>query len=141
MDILELSSVRSATKLMLQKANSRLEQHTKRDATTFIAVVNGPGLAASVEVYDSDAHRWIDLFNDLAKNWAGWAGEKSASSLEGHLRLACTADSLGHITVQAHLQSSLHLRRDSWCATTTIALEAGQLEAIARSAVRFFAAL
>src|SRR5262245_19683360 len=96
------------------------------NGTTYVAALIGHPLSAAVEVYDIQPHQWARLFRDLAENWRGWQGDKGHESLEGHLRLSCTADRLGHVTVRVYLRGDI-LGSD-WRAEDSIYLEAGQLE-------------
>lgn len=102
--------------------------------TSFFVSLTAPGLQASVRVIDHFPSHWSALFRDLAANWSGWQGNKVGDSLEGHLGLSCTNDGLGHIEVLVDLHDTSH----GWRAKGRLILEAGQLEAIARAAERFF---
>jgi hypothetical protein len=106
------------------------------DGTTYVAALIGHPLSATVEVYDIQPHHWSRLFRDLAENWRGWEGAKGHESLEGHLRLTCTADGLGHITVRVYLRGDM--MGSDWRAEDSIYLEAGQLDTIASAAEEYF---
>jgi len=72
----------------------------------------------------------------LVRDWRGWAGEKSCESLEGHLRISATSDSLGHVSLRVELGDN-QVPID-WRAETSLFLEAGQLESMAKGARSFF---
>src|SRR5437870_13106095 len=67
-----------------------------------------------------------------AENWRGWHGAKTQESLEGHLRLSCTSDGLGHVTVRVYLRGDM--TGADWRVEGSVYLEAGQLDEIARAA-------
>src|SRR5262245_32560229 len=102
---------------------------TGYDGCTFTARLVGPALAATVNVHDINPLRWSTLFHGLAKHWRGWSGERSEESLEGHLRLSCTADRTGHVAIRVRLRSMAV--DDDWRVETTLHLEAGQLKRLA----------
>ena len=109
---------------------------TGYDGCTFTAKLVGPDVGAAVEVYDIQPQQWSELFRGLAKDWRGWSGEKAHESLEGHLRLACTADRTGHVTIRVRLRSMAI--EDDWRAEADLHLEAGQLQSLADSATEYF---
>jgi hypothetical protein len=106
------------------------------DGCTFnVSLVSTP-LSASVRVYDIEPHRWSEFFAQLADEWRGWKGEKERESLEGHLKLIARSDSLGHVSLRVKLRDVLP--GSDWRAEGVLAIEAGQLEAIAERAKAFF---
>lgn len=80
--------------------------------------------------------RWSELFRGLSKHWRGWAGERAEESLERHLRLACTADRTGHVTIRVTLRSMV--LEDDWRVEADLHLEAGQLDRLADAAAEYF---
>jgi hypothetical protein len=106
------------------------------DGCYFRVVLDGHELSASVDVYDIQPHQWSAYFADLALNWRGWNGLKEQSSLEGHLKLTSSSDSLGHIRIRVVLRGID--AGSEWRAETSIYLEAGQLELVAKRAAQFF---
>jgi hypothetical protein len=78
------------------------------------------------------------FFRDLATNWRGWKGKKEWSSLEGELRLTATSDSVGHISLSVRIRSGPY--PFDWSLSTTLLLEAGNLEQIASQVDGFMAA-
>ena len=41
-----------------------------------------------------------DFFADVADDWRGWSGTKEWNGMEGGLRLSCTHDKVGHVTMR-----------------------------------------
>ena len=109
---------------------------TGDDGCTFAARLVGPNVGAAVEVYDIQPQRWSELFRGLAKHWRGWSGERAEESLEGHLRLACTADRTGHVTIRVRLRSMV--LGDDWRVEADLHVEAGQLDRLADAATEYF---
>ena len=106
------------------------------DGCSYDVTLEGRPVSATVAVYDIQPQRWAEFFTDLARNWRGWSGEKSQASLEGHLSIAATSDSLGHVSMRVVLRGDFG--RSDWQAERTIFLEGGQLERLAKEAGRFF---
>jgi len=106
------------------------------DGCTFTARLVGPPIDAAVEVYDIQPQNWSRFFRRLATDWRGWVGPQVHESLEHHLRLACTCDRTGHVTIQATLRGMLF--ENDWLAQASLCVDAGQLDEIARTAAKFF---
>ena len=105
---------------------------------SFLVKVEEPGLNASVRVHNSKfIQSPVELFNNLAKNWRGWAGEKTWVALEGELELSATSDSLGHVTIRVKLRPAAEA--GSWRIASLVHLEAGQLDFVAGQVAKFFA--
>jgi len=97
----------------------------------------GLGIDVSGSV-DLDASEPLPkYFQSLANSWKGWDGERRWDSLEGELKLAASMDHTGHVSLHFALLSG-HYTYD-WRLETAVELEAGQLEALAQDATRFFA--
>jgi hypothetical protein len=109
---------------------------TGYDGCHFIARLSSLPLSAEVKVYDIRPDRWGTFFNELAENWRGWKGVKDHESLEGHLRMEATSDSLGHINLRISIRGVEV--GDLWLAESSISLESGQLADVARNALAFF---
>jgi len=93
-------------------------------------------LSATIRVDDANVWEWSRYFADLAAHWRGWAGEKAHESLHHHLRISCT-NSVGHIEFLVRLRGDPQ-SGSGWAAEASIAVENGQLDAIARAAKAFF---
>jgi hypothetical protein len=95
------------------------------------------GVRAETHVWLSELDVPLDaFFRGLADSFRGWKGAKEWATYEGGLRLSCTADRLGHISmvVELHERSG----PDGWCLQGEVPLEAGQLEQLAAAVARFF---
>lgn len=106
------------------------------DGCTFEVALEDRLLSASVAVYDIQPQSWSKFFASLARDWRGWSDEKSHESLEGHLRVSATSDSLGHVSLRVVLRDDFG--GSNWRVEDTLFLEAGQLERIAKEAGQFF---
>jgi hypothetical protein len=100
-----------------------------------VSLVSNP-LSATLRVYDIQPQTWSEFFADIAQNWRGWEGKKEKESLEHHLRVVATSDSLGHISLRVYLRDVFS--GSDWRAEDVISMEAGQLEAVAAQAKRYF---
>jgi len=52
-----------------------------------------------------DSSHPASLFANMARQWAGWAGELAWQSTHGELAIRCSADRLGHIAIRVELSS------------------------------------
>ncbi len=77
-----------------------------------------------------------ELFESMAMNWQGWKDKQEWSSIEGDLHVTCTSDSVGHVFMTVELNNQLSA--NPFFLKTTLVLEAGQLELLAKEAGRFF---
>jgi hypothetical protein len=106
------------------------------EGVTFYARLVSAALTASVRVYEVQPQHWSAYFRDLADHWRGWQGIKAHESLEGHLRVQASADSLGHILLTVRLRG-IEVG-DEWQAEDSVYLEAGQLDEVANRAKGYF---
>jgi hypothetical protein len=98
--------------------------------------LTAPGLSAEGT---ADMASFPDqLFAELARDWAGWAGEREWQSLEYELVLGCTRDR-SHVRVAAALGSRLSGWEFTWQARVAVVIPGGDLERLAREAAAFFA--
>jgi hypothetical protein len=94
------------------------------------------GARAETHVWLSELDMPLDaFFRGLADSLHGWEGTKEWATYEGGLRLSCTADRLGHISVLVELRE--RSGPDGWCVQGEVPLEAGQLERLAAAVARF----
>ncbi len=102
----------------------------------FHVAIKSKHLSAFAAVYAFDPYdsNLVGFFEDLAKNWKGFDGEKSWSSLEEEFSLVCTSDDLGHFSLEVTIRNNM----DTWRAKKTIFIESGQLENIALEVKEFF---
>jgi hypothetical protein len=86
-------------------------------------------------VYALEVARLGEFFRDLALHWSGWNGEKQWQSIEGEVSLTAKTDRTGHVDFLVHMRSGPYPY--DWRLTTTLLVEAGQLEHIAAQVERF----
>ena len=113
------------------------------DAVIEFSDVQGEYFRVSVTARDHSASRHVyaytdgagiaRLFAEAAREWRGWTGTKQWESLEGEFRIVLTIDRLGHVTVEARVQSD-PAGPDRWQLEAELGLDAGQLEGVARDA-------
>ena len=108
------------------------------DRYTFLAEFSGPVVNAAVRVTVLSTSDVLPYFDDLARHWDGWNGAKTWESLERQMKLECTRDALGHLFLRVTLRDSLG--GADWLAGGVLQLAAGDLEQLAKSARRAFAA-
>lgn len=102
----------------------------------FRVTIKSKQLSSFTDVYIFDPYvsHLVSFFEDLAKNWKGFEGEKTWSSLEGEFSLICTSDNTGHFELEATITKIY----DTMCARKSIYIESGQLEDISLKAKDFF---
>ena len=104
----------------------------------FLASLAGHNFSATVRVWAyTDPHGLDNLFQTMATSWRGWDGEKKWSSIEGEFAISCTHDKLGHIMFDIEMKQDFGTP-ETWHLKVHIVVEAGQLEAIAKEAKKFF---
>lgn len=69
------------------------------------------------------------LFEEMARSWTGWSGEKSWKDLESRVILRASSDRTGHISLRTELVGQDYESR----LVVVIEFEAGQLEGMAAS--------
>jgi hypothetical protein len=95
-----------------------------------------PGVRAETHVWLSELDIPLSaFFRDLSEHSRGWKGEKEWETYEHGLRLACTSDRLGHITVTVDLYERSGF--DGWLVQGAVPIEAGQLDGLAAEFTRF----
>lgn len=93
---------------------------------------------AARDVYAyTDAQGIASLFREAAEQWRGWSGSKKWSSIEGEFVIELKADNKGHISLTAQISHDIG-NADPWKLESTISIEAGQLEDLARQAHQYF---
>ena len=105
---------------------------------SLLAVLENSHGRASSPVWDV-GNELIGLFNGIARDWRGWDGTRSYSSLEGELDIAARHDGIGQIRLVVSLGS---LSPPSWRLETEMTLGAGaHAETVAASVAGLIAAL
>ncbi len=99
-----------------------------------VSVVSA-GMSAKIEAanppYGDSPYK---LFEHMADNWDGWDGEKNWGAMEGEFILSATFAKTGHMTLTVTLLEAYNL----WSVIAKFDIEAGQIEALAKKAKRFF---
>ncbi len=93
------------------------------------------GLSATTVVFDLYPSGAAAFFDSLRSKWRGWEGVLKGSSLESHLAFEATRDSLGHVFLKIILISDMS---NPFRVETTMTLDIGDLEGLAKKAARFF---
>ncbi|WP_406210478.1 DUF6228 family protein [Kitasatospora sp. NBC_01560] len=104
----------------------------------FSVSLRGEGLHARVEdvkVWVWDGEYLFDFLDGLAADFRGWDGERTWQT--NHLALSATFHSGGHVCVTWSIQPRLTARQ-TWAASITTWLEAGQQMADLAADVRDF---
>lgn len=103
---------------------------------SFRAELTAQGLSSHVVVSqggDLDA-----FFDHLVGNWQGWQGEQTWESLEQDLAIAAAHNGRGQVRLRVTLRESY--RPDSWAASATLIVQAGEeLRALASKIAWFLA--
>jgi hypothetical protein len=107
-----------------------------RTANCYSVRVQGHIFHGTLCVYDDEQVCLAAFFNDLAENWRGWRGKREWGTLEGNMSLSATCDSLGHTYLSIYLCTDSDLFC-GWSLSTTLLIEAGQLEHIAEEITGF----
>jgi Family of unknown function (DUF6228) len=98
-----------------------------------------PDFRASVQVENPGCgHPPSQLFQKLAAQWSGWKGSEEWGSLEGELEIEAICDATGHVKLTFKVPGYGEFL--CWSASVWVAVEAGQLEQLAREANAFFVA-
>jgi hypothetical protein len=108
-----------------------------RNGDYFIASIDGDEAQASVRVWGyTDCGLLVDLFESIARDWRGWQGERTWSSIEGEFSLAASTNSRGAVTIRVTLCHNDG--DDDWELDIPVFTEAGQLDSIASHVSAFF---
>jgi uncharacterized protein DUF6228 len=68
-----------------------------------------------------------DFLAGLAKDWRGWQGARTWTSMEGEMTLEASHDGLGHVTIAVTLRRAERPGDpDAWSARIVLTLEAGE---------------
>ena len=121
--------------ISLTLSDPEFEKHSYDYGPEYFRVTAaGPGFSGVLRVYGDASGGLPALFEELARNWRGFDGKKSWSSLEGEFSLRASADKLGHMWLGFTLNEPTY----GWTLEGGLVLEAGQLERIARHVRRFW---
>jgi len=95
----------------------------------------GIDVERSIYAFDPMNDSLARYLNELSSS-IGQECEKSWESLEGEFQLDCTLDRLGHVDVEATLNSSPY--GPSWTVILRFQMDAGQVQRAASEVQRFF---
>jgi hypothetical protein len=109
---------------------------TSEHELTYMVTIDVGWARASAEISTYLYGPPTPFFKSLAESWRGWDGEKKWEDLEHRVGLTATCDLTGHITLKVLVRDSHY----SGCATLSIYLEAGDLEALAHQVESYFLA-
>lgn len=111
-------------------------QSRDQDEIRFLARIAGTPFIG--EVVASTYHNGppTTLFDDMARCWTGWHGQKSWEAIDGELSLIATMTSLGKVT----LVVKMSVDDGDYTATAVLNLEAGSLDRIADDVRSLFSA-
>ena len=75
----------------------------------FRVTIRSQNMSAFTNVYSFDPFDYSlkKFFEELAKNWKGFDGEKEWKSLEGEFTLICISDNLGHFAIRSIIRNNL----------------------------------
>jgi hypothetical protein len=137
----ERPSVRIGTgaSLTLERGEVGIVHGDRSDLWSLDISVVDEGLTAQTSIWlgpEGVEEPLADFFADLADDWRGWSGTKVWNGMEGGLRLSCTHDKVGHITMRVSL--SRH-SGTGWETHVDVPLEAGQLDHVATEMRRLLA--
>jgi hypothetical protein len=105
------------------------ERHRDGSVEYFCCELGDQSARARLRVYAYDASGLSALFEGMAYEWKGWAGEKVWHSPESEFDLRASSDGRGHVTLKVTL--TLLTPAPAWRFECQIPLEAGQLDATA----------
>lgn len=117
----------------------RLEIRKAKSVDDYYVVFKRPGLVIRRKVpFLKGLDPLPDFLDVLKENWKGWEGALEWKSLESDFSLSCTHNKVGRVYMRVRIvtdQVSLSEAR------STLGIELGQLDVIAKNAREFFAGL
>ena len=113
------------------------ERNPTGELDYFSIEISNPTISGTTRVYAFQSDGLSTLFDEMARDWRGWDGQKKWESLEGELSLSSSSDGKGHILIEVIAQESVH--PDSWRIKAMIMIEAGQIDRYAKQ-ISFFLA-
>mgnify|MGYP000872171671 CR=1 FL=1 len=133
----------SGNRIILSARQENTWEHGEESSVSALVTIEAGGLRAFTEVdffYSNDT--FVSFFEELARNWKGWDGERSVSSLECDFKLCATSDRLGHGTLRVSLHSGGYDGVScGWRAEAELRLDAWQYAVIAKEMRLFLGAV
>jgi hypothetical protein len=124
------AEIRSARDGLVLTLSNFVHEDSSALSESFLASIKKYEIQAETRVSSFMAPSLGVYFQDLANSWRGWKGEKKWATFEGEFEFTASCDSLGHVRLGVYLRSP-HTGFHSEL-RTTLELEAGQLDSIAR---------
>ncbi len=125
-DFVTIKSANDATRLTFGNAA----------AGSFTTTLESARFSGRVEVSTYISGSPSRLFEEIAREWRGWDGEKDWAALDDELRLTASSDHTGHTTLVVVMHD--HDSPENWRLEAKLVLEAGQLEDLARAVRKVF---
>ena len=108
---------------------------------TYVFTVQLDNLRASTGPLDThndfakDGRRLARLFDEMAREWRGWKGEKAWRSTDGEVSLTFTHDRVGYVQVLVRVRDA---PMANWEVTGKVPIELGSLENLAKDVAAYF---
>lgn len=99
----------------------------------YSASLSGEAFDAQLQINDHLPQNFSAFFEDLSQNWKGWSGRKTYESLEPGLLIEATHDQKALCTLRVSLRPNL----GTWCVTSDLTVEAGDLRHLAAQSKHF----
>lgn len=104
----------------------------------FQVEIHGSGLNSTISIWHDDQYSGIcEFFKDLAQSTKPWTGERKWESLEGDFSITAVCSRTGAVTFTIGILYLAGNEEESRIRAGLLT-ELGQLETIARDAVKFF---
>jgi hypothetical protein len=72
-----------------------------------------------------------DYFQDLARNWRGWPGDRTWNDDDGQVSLKASHDGVGAVHLEVELQDMAYQGPGNWRARAIVPIEPGVLDRLA----------
>src|SRR5690242_6838025 len=100
---------------------------TEPTSETYVARLIASDMQANTQLFHNGGDDLGDFLSGLARDWRGWQGERSWSSLEGTLVLCASISKAGAVTFDVQINE----RTFTWEVRGRIYVENGRLDDIA----------
>lgn len=108
---------------------------------TYVFTVQLENLRASTGRLDThnnfanDGRRLARLFDEMARDWRGWKGEKAWRSTDSEVSLTFTHDGVGLVHVVVRVRGA---PMANWEVTVKVPIELGSLDKLAKDVAAYF---
>ena len=93
------------------------------------------GLSCKAKIYSYEGDGVIAFFDDIAKNWKGWTGEKNWGSTETQFTISATHNNIGRVNLDIFITPSVG--NNTWSVEGPISLDLGSLDTVAKNISKF----